>query len=108
MPRYLTDDDWHPYVESPKVMAQLAQDVREQLSAPLASSSAPAAGSAGTTIRSVADDVARVPDTLALNGPRSDDPAGWNTRIHFGLLTDGSYGLERITSNGTRQVVTWS
>lgn len=45
-------------------------------------------------------------------GTRTDDPEGDGSnigvRVRFGLLSDGSYGIERYTSAGTRQTPTWS
>lgn len=47
-------------------------------------------------------------ETHVFYGQRTDLPAGWGPRVRIGLLSDGSYGVERWTSSGTRQVPTWS
>jgi hypothetical protein len=57
---------------------------------------------------SSASSVARVPERNAINGLRTDADDGWGTRFRFGLLDDGSYGVERFTSGGARQTLTWS
>lgn len=52
------------------------------------------------------------PQAGQIDGPRSDDPAGdgslWGARLRWGLLSDGSYGVERWASDGTRTTPTWS
>lgn len=52
------------------------------------------------------------PETTSFEGPRSDDPHGNGSnrgpRVRVGLLSDGSYGIERWTESGTRQTPTWS
>lgn len=52
------------------------------------------------------------PETTSFEGPRSDDPHGNGSnrgpRVRIGLLSDGSYGIERWTEAGVRQTPTWS
>lgn len=52
------------------------------------------------------------PETTSLAGPRSDDPHGNGSmrgvRVRVGLLSDGSYGVERWLEDGTRQVPSWA
>lgn len=50
---------------------------------------------------------AGTPESYAILGPRSDLATGVGVRVRIGLLSDGSYGIERYTSSGTRQVPTW-
>jgi hypothetical protein len=64
-------------------------------------------GSPGTP-SVTASDIAYVPAKTSLNGVRSDLPEGNGVRVRIGELSDGSLGLERYLSNGTRQTITWS
>lgn len=48
------------------------------------------------------------PDSIAILGPRSDLTGGKGVRVRIGLLSDATYGIERFTSAGTRQTVTWA
>ena len=48
------------------------------------------------------------PEGFAYHGVRTDLPGGRGIRTRIGRLSDGSYGIERYTSTGVRQVVTWS
>lgn len=47
------------------------------------------------------------PDSFAIFGPRSDLAGGRGVRVRVGLLSDGTYGVERFSSAGTRTVPTW-
>lgn len=62
----------------------------------------------GTTTIGAAQTSALVPDSTAWNGPRTDLSTGWGVRVRVGKLSDGSFGIERYTSTGVRQVPTWS
>jgi hypothetical protein len=47
------------------------------------------------------------PRTYVVTGPRSDLPGGVGPRVRYGELSDGTYGVERWTSAGVRQLPTW-
>lgn len=47
------------------------------------------------------------PDSFAVYGPRSDLAGGRGVRVRFGLLSDGTYGVERFSAAGVRTVPTW-
>lgn len=51
-------------------------------------------------------------DTIEIWGTRTDDPEGDGSnegvRVRVGELSDGTFGIERYTSTGTRQTPTWS
>lgn len=49
----------------------------------------------------------RAPTYSTVDGPRSDLPAGRGPRLRYGLLSDGSYGVERWTLEGVRQLPAW-
>lgn len=53
------------------------------------------------------------PVSVTFRGPRTDAGTpgvvdGKGPRVRIGLLSDGSYGVERWTAAGVRQVPTWS
>lgn len=52
------------------------------------------------------------PEATSYEGPRSDDPhangSNRGLRVRIGLLSDGTYGIERWTEAGVRQTPTWS
>lgn len=50
----------------------------------------------------------RAPPYQTVDGPRTDLPSGRGPRVRTGLLTDGSYGIERWTEAGVRQIPTWN
>jgi hypothetical protein len=47
-------------------------------------------------------------ESIVLDGPRSDLPALVGPRVRIGLLSDGSYGVERWSASGVRTTPTWS
>lgn len=48
------------------------------------------------------------PTAIVVEGPRSDLTGNRGPRVQMGLLTDGTYGIERWSSTGVRQTPTWS
>lgn len=46
--------------------------------------------------------------SITFLGSRTDLAAGIGPRARFGVLTDGTFGAERWTSAGVRQLPTWS
>lgn len=64
------------------------------------------------SVKSSGGGAAVQPATTSLSGPRTDDPHGNGSnrgvRVRIGLLSDGSYGVERWLEDGTRQTPTWS
>jgi hypothetical protein len=72
-----------------------------------APAAAPGSGAPGSS-NIPSTTVARVPERVGLNGPRIDDPTGWGPRYRAGKLSDDSFGVERFTSLGVRQVMVWS
>ena len=52
------------------------------------------------------------PEVVVVYGPRSDAAAdvegGEGPRLRLGVLSDGTYGVERWTEAGARQVATFS
>lgn len=48
------------------------------------------------------------PESATYEGPRSDLAAGRGPRVRVGLLSDGTYGIERWSSAGSREVGTFA
>jgi hypothetical protein len=46
--------------------------------------------------------------SVSYHGPRTDIGRGWGVRVRIGRLSDGSYGVERWTTGGSRQTPSWS
>lgn len=114
MPSYIWED-YFPFIERTEIMDSAEGAVLSQTAPapPPVPTSAPSTSGTTTTAapsisRTIDQAIVRVPDSTALNGPRSDLASGWGIRVRFGLLSDGSYGIERYTASGTRQVPTWS
>jgi hypothetical protein len=105
------DEIFEPFTGPGRVLQGIQDVSTSPISEPLSPSSGAAGGSrfTGTTTNIAPNtSIARVPDSVALNGPRNDLPSLWGVRVRIGLLSDGSYGVERYTINGIRQVPTWS
>jgi hypothetical protein len=99
---YVSQPNRNPYIEGAESLGNVPTS-ESAPSTPSVVSSAPGDGQGSS-----ASTVANVPEKVALNGPRLDDPSGWGTRYRLGKLSDGSYGVERFTSSGTRQTIVWS
>lgn len=105
--RIIPDDVWYGFGARSGTLQPMST---EALAADAQAQSSPVAGNTASSSAPAEQNPApqTVPDSFALNGPRSDLAGGWGVRVRMGLLSDGSYGVERYTSTGVRQVPTWS
>ena len=81
-------------------MGHVRHDVIDELAGP--------APSTWSRVRALERAERARPESTIFEGPRTDLSSGRGVRVRIGLLSDGTYGVERFAADGTRTVATFA